>query len=93
MEFIATTFVGKPLNIFIVALIFVAGWLVLRFCAKGVLRSNRSLLVAATLWGLYAIWEWLISIYTSEADIRVDLLLIWPVITAASAWALIRTFR
>jgi len=93
MEFIATTFVGNPLNIFIIALIFVAGWFVLRLCAPVTVRSNRPLLVAATLWGLYAAWEWLVLIYTPEADIRVDLLLIWPVITAASAWALIRTFR
>jgi len=43
--------------------------------------------------GAYAAWEWLVQIQTSEANIRADLLLIWPVLVAVSGWALFRAFR
>ncbi len=32
------------------------------------------------LWLAYAAWEWLVLVRTPDANIRVDLLLIWPVI-------------
>jgi hypothetical protein len=42
---------------------------------------------------MYAAWEWLVLIKSPEADIRVDLLLIWPVQAILTVWALVRTFR
>jgi len=50
-------------------------------------------LASAATWLLYALWEWLVNVRTPEANIRVDLLLIWPVLAALSAWALFRALR
>jgi hypothetical protein len=93
MELLASLFVGKPLNILASAGLFFAGYLVLRFTALGNSRHPRSLLIATTAWGLYAAWEWLVQIKTPEANIRADLLVIWPVLAILSAWVLFRAFR
>ncbi len=69
------------------------GHLLLRLTRLGAGRNPRWLLVAAIAWALYAAWEWLILVRTPEANIRVDLLLIWPVLALLSAWALFRLFR
>ena len=93
MELLASLFVGKPLNILALAVLFFAGYLALRFTALGVNRHPRSLLLASITWGLFAAWEWLVQIKTAEANIRVDLLVMWPVLAIVSAWALFRAFR
>jgi hypothetical protein len=38
-------------------------------------------------------WEWLVLVRTPEADIRVDLLLIWPAMLILTVWSLWRTLR
>jgi len=38
-------------------------------------------------------WEWLVLVATPEANIRFDLLLIWPVLAIVSIWALFRILR
>jgi len=93
MEPLALLFVGKPLNILALAILFLAGYLALRFTALEISRHPRSLLIATIAWGLYAVWEWLVQIRTPEANIRVDLLVIWPVLAILSAWMLFRAFR
>jgi len=93
MELLASLFVGKPLNILALAVIFFAGYFALRFTASGISRHPRSMLIASAAWGLYAAWEWLVQIRTPEANIRVDLLVMWPVLAIISAWALFRAFR
>jgi hypothetical protein len=93
MELLASLFVGKPLNILALAVLFLAGYLTLRFTALGKARHPRSLLIASAAWGLYAAWEWLVQIKTPEANIRVDLIVIWPVLAILSAWMLFRAFR
>ncbi len=93
MEFLAGLFVGKPLHILAVAGVFLAGHLALRLTALGAGRHPRALLVAAGAWALYAAWEWLVRVRTPEANIRVDLLLIWPAIAILSGWAVYRSLR
>ncbi|MGD9065265.1 MAG: hypothetical protein PVI42_14165 [Desulfobacterales bacterium] len=93
MELLASLFVGKPLNILALAVLFLAGYLTLRFTALGKARHPRSLLIASAAWGLYAAWEWLVQIKTPEANIRVDLMLIWPIVLIISIWFAIRAFR
>jgi hypothetical protein len=93
MDLLASLLVGKPLHILAVAALFLAGHLALRLTAMGAGRNPRPLLVAAIAWGLYAAWEWLVRVRTPEANIRVDLLLIWPVLALLSAWALFRALR
>ena len=91
MEFLASLFVAKPLNILAVAIVFLAGYLALRSTAEA--RHHRALLIAAIAWGFYAAWELLVKIKTPEANIRVDLLVIWPVLAILSVWGLFRAFR
>ena len=93
MELLASLFVDKPLNILALAVLFLAGYLTLRFTSLGVDRHPRSLLLASIAWGLYAAWEWLVQLKTPEANIRVDLLVIWPVLAILTAWALFRSLR
>jgi hypothetical protein len=93
MELLASLFVGKPHHILGVAALFLAGYLALRspFLVAG--RRPRPLLAAAVAWFLYAVWEWLVIVRTPEANIRVDLLVIWPVLAMLSAWLLFRALR
>jgi hypothetical protein len=93
MELFVSLLVGKPLSILAVAVFFLAGYLALRFTAPGAGRRSRWLLVTAIAWALCAAWEWLVLVRTPEANIRVDLLVIWPVLVILSAWALFRSLR
>ena len=93
METLASLLVGKPQNILVVAIAFLVGYLVPRFTALGNRRRFGSLLIASVAWGVYAVWEWLVQAKTPEANIRVDLLVIWPMLAILSAWALYRVLR
>lgn len=93
MQWLASIFVGKPLNIAVVAAVFLAGYLGLRVSSGGAGRHPRMLPVAAGAWLAYAAWEWLVQARTPEANIRVDLLLIWPILAILSLWAVFRALR
>ena len=93
MYLLANLFVGKPLNIAMVALVFLAGYFVMRAGFTGASRNPRALWMPVAAWLLYAIWKWLVVWRTPEANIRVDLLLIWPVLVLLSIVAIYRAFR
>lgn len=93
METLASLLVGKPQNILVVAIAFLVGYVVPRFTALSNRRRFGSLLIASVAWGVYAAWEWLVQAKTPEANIRVDLLVIWPMLAILSAWALYRVLR
>ena len=93
MELLAALLVGKPLNILVIAVVFFAAYFVLCFVAGGIVRHPRWLLSVSILWGLYAVWEWLVQMKTPEANIRVDLLVTWPVMAILTVFALFRAFR
>jgi len=93
MSAIAALFVQKPMNILIVAAVFAAGYLILRFTAVGDGRQASALLVPTIGWAVYAAWEGLVMVRTPEANIRVDLLLIWPVLLVLSIWFVFRALR
>ena len=44
----------------------------------------------AFAWLAYASWEWLVLVNTPEANIRVDLLLILPLVALATLWPVVR---
>lgn len=48
---------------------------------------------AGMAWLVYAAWEWLVLVKTPEANIRVDLLVIWPLLAMLTIWAVLRAFR
>ena len=93
MKLLASLFVGKPLNILLVAALFFAGYLAMRQSSLAPGRRPHALLAAVVAWVVYAAWEWAVQIRTPEANIRVDLLLIWPVLAIVSAWSLVRALR
>jgi len=93
MEYLASLFVGKPLPILAVAAVFLAAFIALRRTRFGADRHPRSLLVVAAAWAVYAAWEWLVLVRTPEANIRVDLMVIWPLLLIVSIWFSIRAFR
>lgn len=93
MEFLASLFLGKPLNILAVAAAFLALHAAKRYMNIGQRVHARWPLAAAIAWAAYAAWEWLVLAKTPEANIRVDLLLIYPVLVLLSAWALFRALR
>ncbi len=93
MRYLAAMFVGKPLNILAVGALFSVAGLALRQCSKTGGASARALLLASGAWALYAAWEWLVRVRTPDANIRVDLLVIWPVLAIASVWAIVRAVR
>jgi hypothetical protein len=93
MEFLSSLLVGNPLIILAVAGLFAAAYILIRGSRFGKVRRPRSLLVPAGAWAFYAAWEWLVLIRTPEANIRVDLLVIWPVLLIISVWFAVRAFR
>lgn len=93
MEFLASLVVHKPLNIALVAVLFGIGFLVRRFAIGGEAPHAGWLLIAAAGWVLYAVWEWLVMTKSPEANIRVDLLLIWPVLLLLSIWAVFKALK
>ncbi|MEY2853232.1 MAG: hypothetical protein RL030_364 [Pseudomonadota bacterium] len=84
-------FVQHPLRIVALAAIYFAAWGVLRASSSG--RRINSLLLPAVFCLAFAAWEWLVLERTPEADIRVDLLLIWPILLVLTAWSLWRVLR
>ena len=87
LEMLARWLVQQPLHILLMAGVNLALWAILGATAlRSVPRSN-------VLWLAYAAWEWLVLAKTPEANIRVDLLLIWPLIGLVTLWAVVRAAR
>ena len=89
MESLARFLVQKPLHIVCVAFALLLLGAVLRWRSSSP-RGANALLVAAVGWLGYAGWESLVLIVTPEADIRVDLLVIWPLVAILTLWAIVR---
>jgi len=90
MEFLSRWLAQQTGHILAVAVFLRALWVV---CRATVLRDAPKanvLWVPALLWVAYAAWEWLMLKKTPEADIRVDLLVIWPLLGIVMVWALSR---
>jgi hypothetical protein len=86
-------FVGRPITIAAVAAVLLTLHFVWRRSGRGAARRGGPLLVSAVAWGAYAAWEWLVQARTPAADIRVDLLLIWPVLALLTLWSAYRAVR
>jgi len=69
MDFLASLFVGKPLNILIITAIFFLVYLILRFLVNSVSLHAFPFLLITTAWGIYAAWEWLVITKSPEAKI------------------------
>lgn len=78
--------IGRPLAILLVA----ALW---ALAALGLPRSLRALKVNSLAWITFAVWEALVQAVTPEANIRVDLLLIAPLLSGVGLWGLVAILR
>ncbi|MEO1003924.1 MAG: hypothetical protein AAFX65_12550 [Cyanobacteria bacterium J06638_7] len=93
MSLFVSLFVGKPLVILMVAACFVAAYLAYQFRWPDAGFHPRALLIGGIAWSLYALWEGLVLLITPDANIRVDLLVIWPLLALLSFWSVLRAFR
>ncbi len=93
MQSLANLLVQKPLNILVVAAVFGTAYMALRFSTLGVGKHASALLVPTAGWALYAAWEWLVMTRSPEANIRVDILLIWLVLLALTVWSVFKAAR
>ncbi len=51
-------------------------------------RAKPSLRFTAMLWSCLAVWELIVQLLTPEADIRVDWLLVWPLLVLITVLSL-----
>ena len=93
IEWLAGRLVGQPAHILVVAGALAAAWALGRATLLRGIPEANVLWVPAALWLAYAGWEWLVVTRSPEANIRVDLLLVWPVLALTTAWALWRASR
>ena len=93
MEALSRFFVQQPLHILAVALLHFVLWGAVRFGNIRTVRHVNAILVPALAWLVYAGWEWLVLAQTPEANIRVDLLIVWPLLVILTIRAMVRMFR
>ncbi len=93
MESLLSMFVGRPWAIAAIAAMLTVAYASGRWGARQPARRTGGLLVAACCWGAFAAWEALVQWRTPEADIRVDLLVIWPIVAAVTVLAAWRALR
>ncbi|NTU85813.1 MAG: hypothetical protein HGA45_41865 [Chloroflexales bacterium] len=78
-------FVQHPERSALVAALFFVLWLVIwNSTGRGTKLRDLGLLIPAAAWCLYTLWEWAVNRFTPEADIRVDMLLIVPLLIIAT---------
>lgn len=93
METFSRFFVQQPLHILAVALGHGLVWAALGFGLPLDPRPAKAMLAATVGWLVYAAWEWWVHVKTPEANIRIDLLIIWPLLLILTLWAVFRAFR
>ena len=89
---IVSKFVTNPAFLLLIGLLFFAAYLLLRGRDGNTLRS-QALLWPGMAWTLWAIWEFSIARFSPEANIRVDLFLIIPLVLVVSIVGLVMFFR
>lgn len=89
MEQFLVLFVQHPLRIVALAAIYAVAWGAVR--ATG--NPRNALLAPACFCLAFAAWEWFVTTRSPEANIRVDLLAIWPLLGLLTLWALYQTFK
>jgi len=87
MDTITNLYPQNPLAILVIALIFFAFYWLLRNSAS---VNARGLLLPAIAWLVAAAWELVIRLFSPEANIRVDLLLILPLLLILTVWGIVR---
>lgn len=90
LELLSRWLIQEPAHILLVAAVNLALWAACRATVLRTVPKSNLLWVPALAWLAYAGWEWLVLVKSPEANIRVDLLLIWPVIGLVTIWTFVR---
>lgn len=90
LELLSRWLVQEPAHILLIAAVNLALWAMCRATVLRTAPKSNLLWVPALAWLAYAGWEWLVLVRSPEANIRVDLLLIWPAIGLVTVWAFVR---
>lgn len=70
--------------------VLIAGAVALYFFTVALQRPRLSVILAAVLWAVYAVYEYYVANGTlcdANCNIRVDLLLVWPLLVIATLYA------
>jgi len=90
LEVLVWWFVQQPIHILLIAGINLALWLAFRATVLRNTPHANVFWVSALVWLTYAGWEWLVLVKSPDSNIRVDLMLIWPVVAIVTLWAFVR---
>ena len=93
LEVLSRWLVQQPAHILLIAVVSLALWAACRATLLRTVPKSNVLWMPAAMWLAYAGWEWLVVVKSPEANIRFDLLVIWPVIALATLWAFVRAAR
>jgi hypothetical protein len=93
LQVLSRWLVQHPAHILLIAAVNLALWAGCRATVLRTVPKSNVLWAPAVMWLAYAGWEWLVLVKSPEANIRVDLLLIWPVIALTTLWAIVRAAR
>jgi hypothetical protein len=93
LEVLSRWLVQQPAHILLIAVVNLALWAACRATVLRMVPKSNVLWVPAVMWLAYAGWEWLVLVKSPDANIRFDLLVIWPVIALATLWAFLRAAR
>jgi hypothetical protein len=85
-------FVQHPERSALITVLFLAIWLLVQG-RRGTRRRALALLFPSAAWGLYAVWEWALIHWSPAADIRVDLLVIIPLLCLATLLGIVMALR
>jgi len=90
LEFHNQWLIHQPAHILLVATVNLALWAACRATVLQTAPKSNWLWAPAVAWLACAGWEWLVLEKSPEANIRVDLLLIWPLIGLVKVWTFVR---
>ena len=90
MSIFSSWFIQNPVVILLVAVGFLVAYLLLR--SSHAAKRPKALLWPTVAWALWALWEFAITRFSPEANIRVDLLVIVPLILIITAAGVIMFF-
>lgn len=94
MGFLQDLFFHQPASILVVAGLFFLAHVVFKRLSGS---KDAPLLVPAVCWAVYGAWEFAMMRWgpppNPAAEIRFDLLLIWPILLVLSIWFVIQAYR
>jgi hypothetical protein len=93
LEMLSRWLVQQPAHILLIAMVNLAVWVACRATVLRTVPKSNVLWVPAVMWLAYAGWEWLVLAKSPNANIRVDLLLIWPAVGLVTLWAIVRVAK